>query len=84
MLVSQGLIARFLTFDPEQFPTAREVMRYSVQVWSNKLSDLPVTRALGFGKELLGIQPHCYDNFLGYMKGLLPLLEAQRSGGMVL
>ncbi|MEW6160426.1 MAG: DEAD/DEAH box helicase, partial [Verrucomicrobiota bacterium] len=84
VLVNQELIARFLTFDPRQFPTAREVMRHSVQVWETKLRDLPVTRALGFGEELVGIQPDCYDDFLGYMKGLLPLLEAQQKGGFVL
>jgi CRISPR-associated endonuclease/helicase Cas3 len=84
VLVNQELIARFLTFDPQQFPTPREVMRHSVQVWSNKLRDLPVTRTLGFGEELAGIQPDCYDGFLGYMKGLIPLLEAQRSGGFIL
>jgi CRISPR-associated endonuclease/helicase Cas3 len=83
VLVSQELIARFLTFDPERFPTPREVMRYSVQVWSSKLRDLPVTRSLGFGDELVGIQPGCYDTFVGYMKGLIPLLEAQRNGGFV-
>jgi len=84
VLVSQELIARFLTFDPQQFPASREVMRHSVQVWENKLRDLPVTRALGFGEELVGIQLDCYDDFLGYMKGLIPLLEAQREGGFIL
>lgn len=84
VLVRQELIERFLTFDQQQFPSLREVMRYSVQVWSNRLRDLPVTRTLGFGRELVGIQPDCYDGFLGYMKGLLPLLEAQRTGGFVL
>lgn len=47
----------------------------------NELRDLPVTRSLGYGRELVGIQPDAYDDFLGYMKGLLPLLEAQRNGG---
>ncbi len=84
VLVNQELIARFLTFDPKQFPAPREVMRHSVQVWANKLRDLPVTCMLGFGQELVGIQPDCYDSFLGYMKGLIPLLEAQRGGGLVL
>lgn len=81
MLVSQELIARFVTGDPRQFPTQRELMRHSVQVWENKLRDLPVTRQLGYGQELVGIQPDCYDAFLGYMKGMLPLLDAQCDGG---
>lgn len=84
VLVSQRLIAQFLTFDKELFPSPREVMRHSVQVWSNKLRDLPVTRPLGFGGELVGIQPDCYDGFLGYMKALMPVLELHRDGAIIL
>ena len=57
-------------------------MNYSVQVWQNKLNELPVTQLLDF--ELVGIQPNCYNGFLGYMRGLLPLLKAQHDGGIVL
>ena len=84
VLVSQELINRFQTNDPKQFPSPREVMRYSVQVWPNKLNELPLTSQLGFGEELLGIQPNSYDGFLGYMKGLILLLKAQHDGGIVL
>ena len=59
-------------------------MRYSVQVWQNKLNELPLTCPLGFDGELVGIQPDCYNDFLGYMKGLLSLLQAQRDGGILL
>ncbi len=83
VLVSQELINRVRTNDPGQFPSSREVMRYSVQVWPNKLNELPLTSQLGFDGELLGIQPNCYDGFLGYMKGLIPLLKAQHDGGIV-
>jgi CRISPR-associated endonuclease/helicase Cas3 len=84
VLVNQDLISRFLTADPQQFPSPREIMRYSVQVWSNKLANLPTTCPLGFKDDLVGIQPDSYDGFLGYMKGLIPLLEAQLEGGFVL
>ena len=84
VLVSQELINRFRTNDPGRFPSSREVIRYSVQVWPNKLNDLPLTNQLGFDGELLGIQPNCYDGFLGYMKGLIPLLKAQHDGGILL
>ncbi len=84
LLVSQELIARFLAGDRKRFPTSREIMRYSVQVWANKLRDLPVTRTLGFEQDLVGILPDCYDGFLGYMKGIIPLLEGQKAGGFVL
>ena len=84
LLVSQKLINRFQTNDPRQYPSPREVMRYSTQVWKNRLNELPLTRPLGLDGELLGIQPNCYNAFLGYMKGLLPLIKAQREGGFVL
>ena len=84
VLVSQELINLFQTGDPKQFPSPREVMRYSVQVWQNKLNELPLTRPLGFDGELVGIQSDCYNGFLGYIKGLIPLLQAQRDGGIVL
>lgn len=83
VLVSQDLIERFRAGDPKEFPSPLEVMRYSVQVYPNKRNDLPVTRPLSPDGELVGIQPNCYDEFLGYMKGLLPLLESQRDGGIV-
>ena len=84
ILVSQELIERFQSSDPKKFPSPREVQRYSVQVWQNKLKEVPLTRPLGLDDNLVGIQPNCYDEFLGYMKGLLSLLEAQHYGGIIL
>ncbi len=84
VLVSQDLIERFQARDPKEFPSPAEIMRHSVQVWKTRQNDLPVTRPLSRDSELVGIQPNCYDEFLGYWKGLLPLLESQRDGGIIL
>ena len=82
VLVDQDLIARFESREPERFPTAKEVMLNSVQIWKSRLPDLDPT-PIGFGGELLAIRPEQYGDFLGYMEGLIPLLEAQQVGGFV-
>jgi CRISPR-associated endonuclease/helicase Cas3 len=82
VLVSQDLIARFESRDRERFPHAKEVMLNSVQIWKSRLLDID-PRPIGFGGELLAIRPEQYDDFLGYMKGILPLLKGQREGGFV-
>jgi len=83
VLVNQDLIARFESHDPKQFPSAKEVMLSSVQIWKSRLPDLD-PKPIGFGDELFALRPTQYDDFLGYMKGILPLLEARRSGGFLL
>ncbi len=79
VLVNQELIERFESQDPVQFPNAKEVMLNSVQIWKSRLPDLD-PKPIGFGEELLALRPEQYDDFLGYMKGILPLLEAQKAG----
>lgn len=80
VVVSQALIERFESGEKKRFPSSREVMLDSVQVWENKLPDLSV-KPIGFGSELLGISEGNYDDFLGYMKGLLPVLKGKNRGG---
>jgi CRISPR-associated endonuclease/helicase Cas3 len=80
VLVDQDLIARFESQDPLQFPKAKEVMLNSVQIWKSRLADLD-PRPIGFGDELFALRAEQYDDFLGYMKGVLPLLAGQRAGG---
>jgi CRISPR-associated endonuclease/helicase Cas3 len=83
VLVNQDLVARFETRDRTKFPNAKEVMLNSVQVWKTRLPNLD-PKPVGFGEELLALRPEQYDGFLGYMKGLLPLLDAQTKGGFCL
>lgn len=80
VVVNPALITRFKTRDPKQFPTSRELMMHSVQIWHTKLKELPLTEPLGFGGELIGIQDGCYDDFLGYMHGYLPILKGRKDG----
>ncbi|MGO9526875.1 MAG: CRISPR-associated endonuclease Cas3'' [Verrucomicrobiia bacterium] len=82
VLVNQDLIARFESRDPEQFPNAKDIMLNSVQIWKSRLPDLDPT-PIGFGGELLALRPEQYDDFVGYMRGVLPLLAAQRDGGLI-
>lgn len=82
VLVNQNLIARFDSRDAEQFPNAKEVMLNSVQIWKSRLPDLD-PKPLGFGDDLFGLRDEQYDDFLGYMKGILPLLEAKPIGAII-
>jgi CRISPR-associated endonuclease/helicase Cas3 len=79
VLVNQNLIARFASRDPKRFPNSREVMLNSVQIWKSRLPDLNPT-PIGFSEELFALRPTQYDDFLGYMRGLLPLLQGQHNG----
>jgi len=83
VLVDQNLISRFDSPDREQFPNAKEVMLNSVQIWKSRLPELD-PRPIGFGGELLALRPEQYDDFLGYMKGILPLLEARSTSAIVI
>jgi hypothetical protein len=83
VLVDQDLIARFASRDPKRFPNSREVMLNSVQIWKSRLPDLDPA-PIGFGRELFALRPTQYDDFLGYMKGVLPLLQGQQDGGFAL
>ena len=65
-----------------------EIMRYSVQIWANKIAKLalePVInerRSSDFG---IYIWPYEYDpDFLGYMKGVLKLDEFIAAGGAII
>ena len=77
------MVARFETHDSTQFPNAKEVMLNSVQVWKTRLPDLD-PKPVGYRDDLFALRPTQYDDFLGYMRGILPLLNAQREGGLFL
>jgi CRISPR-associated endonuclease/helicase Cas3 len=85
VLVTPDLIARIEARDRKQFPSWREIMQNSVQIWSNRLDEgkLPV-KEIGSDKELWALVDGNYDSFLGWMKGVLPLLRGQQTGGFAL
>jgi hypothetical protein len=59
----------------------KELNRKSVQLWTNKISKLGLDSVKGYENSGLYSWPYDYDpNFLGYMKGVLPLLERELAG----
>ena len=80
VLVDQTLAKRIESRDRTQFPSWRDIMQNSVQIWASRLDPgkLPV-RPLGFDSELW-LWVGNYDKFLGYMAGILPLLKAGARG----
>ena len=65
VVAEPSLIARLRA---GQIPTSRELMQHSVQVWDNRFEKLTPDC---IGNELYALRPGQYDNFLGYMRGLL-------------
>lgn len=82
VLVNHEIEMRLKSKPPSERPHWKEIMQNSVQVWSNRLSFLPFRPLPGF-EDILVIQENCYDDFLGYMKGVLPLVAAQQDGGLL-
>lgn len=60
-----------------------ELVKHSVQIWAHKLERLPVKEIRG-SNELLAWAGDYDAEFLGYMAGAIPLLEAQETGVMIL
>ena len=83
VIVDQELVARFDAGCRPKFPTAQEIALGSVEIWRSRLPDL-TPRSLGAGGELLAIAPDQYDDFLGYMRGFIPLLKIKSAGGGVI
>jgi hypothetical protein len=61
--------------------TRSDLVKYSVQIWDNKLKALPIKTVRG-NDELLAWAGTYDANFLGYMAGVIPLIEAQQTGVM--
>lgn len=66
--------------DRQQFPAWHEVMQNSVQIWASRLDagKWPV-KPVGPNDELWAWVGK-YDGFLGYMAGVLDLLNAGQKG----
>jgi CRISPR-associated endonuclease/helicase Cas3 len=81
VLIDREIIARFETGNRSEFPNPRDVMKHSVQIWANRLDPgkWPV-KQIDHGDEFWA-WTGAYDNFLGYMAGVLDL-EAFRTGAI--
>ncbi len=80
VLVDAKLIERIERRDRQHFPSWREVMRNSVQIWASRLdaSKLPV-KPIGPDGELWAWIGK-YNGFLGYMASVLDLLRTGQKG----
>jgi len=55
----------------------KEILHNSVQIWANKIDKLNLTPLKNYSDSGIYVWSYDYDpNFLGYMKGVLPLLYA--------
>ena len=59
----------------------RELQRHSVQIYANKVDSLRVDEAASLPGVFLWHLP--YDDFIGYMAGVLPLVEFWEQGGII-
>jgi hypothetical protein len=81
VLANSELIRRVEQATRIEMPSWREIMLGSVQIWSNRLRDVP-TRQVGYHKGILALQGEdCYDDFIGWAKCLLPQIRAAGLGG---
>ena len=80
VLVDQELAKRIESRDRALFPSWRDIMQNSVQIWASRVDPrkLPLRPVGPDGELWLWIGN--YDSFLGYMAGVLPLLKAGESG----
>ena len=65
VVVEPGLIARLRA---SQIPSSQELVMHSVEVRDNRFQALAPEQ---IGDELYALRPGQYDNFLGYIRGLL-------------
>ena len=59
-----------------------EIIQHSVQIWSDRLNKLPAKPVRG-SQDLMAWVGSYEPDFLGYMAGVLPLLNAQNTGVLV-
>lgn len=63
----------------------KEIVRNSVQIWANKIDKLNLTPLKNHSNSDIFIWCYEYDpNFLGYMKGVLPLIKMDSDGFQII
>lgn len=79
VVVDRDLIDRLENPDPKQRPSWSEIMKGSVQLWGTKLDAFavrPILKSDELHAWTLG-----YDQFLGILAGVLPILDQERLNG---
>ena len=78
VVVSQALQERLRRWEAVEW---QELQKHSVQIYADKIDNLGLECAPSMPDVYLWNL--LYDDFLGYMKGVLPLIEAQMVGGFI-
>jgi CRISPR-associated endonuclease/helicase Cas3 len=83
IVIDPGLVEALRQKEPVGY---RQLLLHSVQMWTSKIVNLPVTpvfssRVRGINADSLYVWTAAYDpDFLGYMAGVIPLLEGLKDG----
>jgi CRISPR-associated endonuclease/helicase Cas3 len=84
VVVDSAIIEMLMDRGERKKVTSRMLANNSVQVWTNKISLLGV-KPFPFSDEIYYLDDFQYDaKFLGYMKTMLPILEMNNKGGIIL
>ncbi|MHB9012619.1 MAG: DEAD/DEAH box helicase [Ignavibacteriaceae bacterium] len=82
VLIDQELIRKLENY---QKVDPKDINRKSVQIWATKINKLRVEALIGSSDSGLYVWPYEYDpDFLGYMKGVLPLLKFESDGFQII
>lgn len=82
VLIDKELITKIENYEKVE---PKEILRNSVQIWAKKIDTLSLMPLKGYSDS--SIYEWCYEydpNFLGYMKGVLPLLYTEAKGFEIL
>ncbi len=78
VIVDRLLIDRL---ENQEVVDPKEIIKKSVQLWTNNINKLSVKSLRGYENSGLYAWPYDYDpDFLGYMKGIIPLLKTELEG----
>jgi CRISPR-associated endonuclease/helicase Cas3 len=78
-VVSKSLQSRIRNYEPVDW---RELQQHSVQIYADRVEGLRLEEASRHPGIFFWNLP--YDEFLGYMAGVLPLIKGQLDGGFII
>ena len=79
VVIDAQLVQRLVRHEPVDW---RELQQGSVQIWGYRLEQLRVQEIAG--RERIYNWQYPYDDFLGYMAGVLPVLECEQFNGAII
>lgn len=79
VIVEPRLIEQLESPNPADWPPWRKIMMGSVQLWANKLNELPVA-PIKNNADMRRVIEGAYNPFLGWMAGMVPLIHSNENG----